>query len=108
MCDKAVNNYPSTIEFVPECYKTQKMCDEAVNKCLFVFNCIPDQCKTQEMCGEAVDYSLAVLKLISDWFVTSKMIKNFLLLCMQIKIYTTLTKILAMPYLIGKEWVFLI
>ena len=31
------------------------------------------------MCNEAVDDSLAALKLIPDWFVTSNMIKNFLL-----------------------------
>ena len=35
MRDKAVNNYPSTIEFVPECLMTQEMCDKAVNKCFF-------------------------------------------------------------------------
>ena len=31
------------------------------------------------MCFEAVDDCLAALKFIPDWFVTSKMIKNFLL-----------------------------
>ena len=35
MCDKAVNTYPSPIEFVPECFMTQKMCEKAVNKCFF-------------------------------------------------------------------------
>ena len=33
------------------------------------------------MCNEAVIDSLAALKLIPDWFVTSKIIKNFVLLC---------------------------
>ena len=32
MCNKAVDNYPHALEFVPECYKTQKMCDKAVNR----------------------------------------------------------------------------
>ena len=31
------------------------------------------------MCVEAVDDCLAALKFIPDWFVTSKMIKKFLL-----------------------------
>ena len=31
MCNKVVENYPNALEFVPECYKTQKMCDKAVN-----------------------------------------------------------------------------
>ena len=34
MCNKAVGNYPHTLEFVPECYKTQKMCDIVI---VFIF-----------------------------------------------------------------------
>ena len=30
MCDKAVDTYPSTIKFVPECFMTQKMCGKPV------------------------------------------------------------------------------
>ena len=40
MCDKVVNTHSFTIEFVPECYKTQKMCGNAFNKsfiALFIF-----------------------------------------------------------------------
>ena len=37
MCNKAVNNYPHALEFVPVCYKTQKMCDKAVNKIFFIY-----------------------------------------------------------------------
>ena len=40
MRDKVVNTHSSTIQFVPECYKTQKMCEKAFNKCflaLFIF-----------------------------------------------------------------------
>ena len=35
MCHKAVNIYPSTITFVPECFMTRDMCDIAVNRCFF-------------------------------------------------------------------------
>ena len=35
MCDKAVDTYPSTIKFVPECVMTQEMCDITVNICFF-------------------------------------------------------------------------
>ena len=35
MCDKAVNTYPSTINFAPECFMTQEMCDKAVNRRFF-------------------------------------------------------------------------
>ena len=37
MCDKAVSTYPSTIKFVPECFMTQEMCDKAINRCFFYF-----------------------------------------------------------------------
>ena len=37
MCDKAVDTYPATIKYVPECHKTQEMCNKAVNRCFFVF-----------------------------------------------------------------------
>ena len=31
MCNKAVDNYSHALEFIPECYKTQKTCDEVEN-----------------------------------------------------------------------------
>ena len=30
-CNKAVDNYPHALEFVPDCYKTQEMCNKTVN-----------------------------------------------------------------------------
>ena len=33
MCDKAVDTYPSTIEYVPDQFRTQEMCDKALDKC---------------------------------------------------------------------------
>ena len=43
MCNKAVENYPHALEFVPECIKTQKICHKAVNtypsKITFVPGC---------------------------------------------------------------------
>ena len=137
MCDKVVNTYPSTIKYVPKCYKTQEMCNKTVNSCFFVFDSIPDRYKThemsdrvvsedlflivycpdqyvilinmtQKMCDKAVDYCPAALKLIPDWFVTSKMIKNFLLLCTEMKIYSTLKKIMVILYFLVMKWAFLI
>ena len=100
MCDKAVDIYPSIIEYVPDRFKTQEMCDKAIDKCLFVFNSIPDQyktqemcdkivsedpfklkycqdrCKIREMCNKAFDEFLPALKIFPDWFVASKIIKR--------------------------------
>ena len=84
------------------------MCDKAVSEESFLILYCPDEYKTQRMCDEAVDNSLKTLKLIPDWFVTSKMIKNFLVLCTQMKIYCTLMKILVMLYFLVMKWVFLI
>ena len=37
MCDKAGNTYPSTINFVRECFMPKERCNKAVNKCLSAF-----------------------------------------------------------------------
>ena len=42
MCDKAVDNYPHTLEFAPECYKTQKMCGKAVDAYPSIVKYVPD------------------------------------------------------------------
>ena len=43
MSDKAVNVYPSTIEYVPDRFRTQEMCDKAVDRCFLLFDVVPDQ-----------------------------------------------------------------
>ena len=62
------------------------MFDTVVSKDHFLVVYCPDKYKTQRMCDEAVDDCLAALKLVPDWLLTSEMIKNFLLICMQIKV----------------------
>ena len=59
------------------------------------------------MCDEGVNDCLAALKFILDWFVTNKIIKNFILLCMQMLIYSFLMKILMLHFVVMK-WVFLV
>ena len=60
------------------------------------------------MFDKAVDDSVAALKLIPDWFVTSKMIKNFTLLCTQMTVYSFLMNILAMSDFVVMKWVILV
>ena len=55
MCIKAIN-YPSTIKYAPDWYKTQERCIRAYS---FVFNSVPDRYK-------AVDYNSYTLDLVSD------------------------------------------
>ena len=77
MCDVAVDDYLSTIEFFPECYKTQEMCNnKAVNVFSFLFDSVPNWNKTQKMSYEAVNDCLTALNVIRDWFV--KCLKSFM------------------------------
>ena len=100
MCIKAVDNYPSTIKYVPDWYKTQEICIRAVDDNPSTIKYVPDWIKIQEMCNkiisknsfglkycpdkyitrkkfdEAVDNFLPTLNFVPDWFVTTKIIKK--------------------------------
>ena len=54
MCNRSVDNYSGVLEFVPECYKAQKMCDKAVNFCPTISKNISECYETQEMCKKVV------------------------------------------------------
>ena len=57
MCDKIANTHSSTMQFVPECYKTQEMRDKDFNKHFIGFFYIFDQWKTQEIRDKSIsDY----------------------------------------------------
>ena len=82
------------------------MCGRVVSEDPFLIVYCPDKYKTQKMCDKAVDDSLAALKLIPDWFVASKMIKDFSLFFTQMKVYSTLIKILVLSYFLVMKWLF--
>ena len=66
MCDKAVDNYPHALKFLPDCFIAQKMCDKAVNTYHSTIQFVPNCYKTQEMCDKAFqNYILAFIQ-ISD------------------------------------------
>ena len=61
--EKAVGNFPITLKYAPDCYKTQEMCNIAVNPnsstlmhvlytCPFMLNYVPDCDKFQKACGK--------------------------------------------------------
>ena len=66
MCDKAVDNYPHTLEFVPECYKIQKTCNKAVDTPPTRIKHVLECYKTQEMCYKAVHGCFLVFDSIPD------------------------------------------
>ena len=55
MCNKAVDNYPHVSEFVPECYKTQKISDKTVNTYASKIKFDPECLMNQEMRDKAVN-----------------------------------------------------
>ena len=54
MRNKAVDNYPHSLEFIPECCKTQKMCDKAVDTYYTTIKYAPKYYRTPEMCNKAI------------------------------------------------------
>ena len=54
MCKKAIDNHPHALEFVPECFKTQKMCHKAVDTHPPTLKYVPECSKTQNMYYRAV------------------------------------------------------
>ena len=53
MCNKALNNDPRALEFVPDYYKTQEMCYKVVNPHSSTIQFVPESCKTPKMCDKA-------------------------------------------------------
>ena len=42
-CDKAVNTYHFTLQFVPDSCKSQEICYKAINRCFLAFAYIPNR-----------------------------------------------------------------
>ena len=66
MCNKALDNYPHGLEFVPECYRTQKMRDKALNAHSSTIQFVHECYKTQEMCDKAFHQSFLAFTYIPD------------------------------------------
>ena len=62
LCNKAVDTYPSAIQFVPECHKTLKTRDKAQDTCPFVFDSLPDEYQIQETCDKVISEEHFMLK----------------------------------------------
>ena len=56
MCEKAVEDKPEALEFVPDHFKSLGMCERAVesSKDPWQVNDVPDHFKTEKMCERAV------------------------------------------------------
>ena len=45
MCERAVENEPEMLEYVPDCFKTEEICKEAVHREPYALGHIPDHFK---------------------------------------------------------------
>ena len=65
MCERAAEDHPDILEFVPDHLKSQEMCNKAVEEEGRCQLCnVPDHFKTQEMCDAAVDEDPYTLKFV--------------------------------------------
>ena len=60
MCNISVDNYVHSLEFVPYCYKTQKMCNKAVDTSPSAMQLIPECSKTREMYVKVVGFCISL------------------------------------------------
>ena len=67
MCDKALDNYPHALKFVPDFYKTKKMFDKVVSSHPCSIQFVPECYNTQEICEKAVNISFSVFDSFRDW-----------------------------------------
>ena len=72
MCEKAVENEPDTLKFVPDDLKIQRMCERAIEEGSYNLKFVPDHLKTQDMCDKVVKDDYSSLQYVPCWFVTRK------------------------------------
>ena len=70
MCNKAIENYPHALEYVSECYKTQKMCDKADDIFHSTIRFVAECYKTNEICHRAVHRCFFVFDSILDKYIS--------------------------------------
>lgn len=66
MCNQAVENYADALEYVPNCYKTNKICNKSVDIYLSAIKFLPEGFETQEKCYKAVNACAFVFDSIPD------------------------------------------
>ena len=75
MCKKAMRSRVATFFFfVPDCFKIKKMCKKVVEAVPSWLEPVPDNFKTQGMCNKVVQKRLCLLEYVPDWFVTKEQI----------------------------------
>ena len=73
MYGKNVDAHPSTMQSVPECYKTHSTCYKGVCRCLFIFVSFSDQYETQKLCYIVVSFYPFLIVYCLDKYQTHRM-----------------------------------
>ena len=73
MCEKAVEDEPETLKYVPHRFKTEEICKEAVRGEPYSLRHVSDHLKTQEMCEEVIHVRPEECFLIPDCFKIQEM-----------------------------------
>ena len=63
-CNKEVCRDARSLEFVPDCFKTQEMCNEVVESDPYTLNFVPDCYKTQGRCEKLIEKDPWSLKFV--------------------------------------------
>ena len=63
---RAVDAYPSVLEFVPDHFKTQEICEEAVDAYPQISKFAPDYLKTKKMFDKTVSKDICALKFVLE------------------------------------------
>ena len=70
MCERAVEDEPEALEYVPDNLKTHMMCEKAIENEPYNLKVVPDHFKTQRICDKAVRDDSYSLQYVPDWFFT--------------------------------------
>ena len=79
MYNKEVDNYPHALEFVPECYKTQKTSEKYVSTYPSTIKFVPECIMTQEKIDNAINrYFLYLIRFLINITLKKYMTELFL------------------------------
>ena len=72
MCQRAFEEKPCTLKFVPDHLRTKKMCERDVEEKPCILKFVPDPLKIQKRCDAAVEKDPWLVKYVPDWFITKE------------------------------------
>ena len=81
--EKAVDDYTLMLQFITDQYKTHTLCEKVVDDFPSILRFIPDQYKNQEMCEKAIDDYSLVLQFLPDQYKAQALCNKVLMISHQ-------------------------